>query len=247
MGDWLSAVTPLRFDLDQSGRVLTATLPAQPAPDLERWGLLLAEALHAHRSALNGLVSQLARLDGGEPRKPKRVQFPITRSEKEWEDAAKDMESLPSVVLDRLRSTQPFVNPPSPHMLELISGLDNPTKHDGVIIEVHALPLELSATGLSILTEGGNEMRMKMWAGPIDFATDLEVASWEFSKPVQTGTQKPDSKFGLELLTDFEGTTVNLLDLIEGPPIVVGAIFSLLLTGTLPAGYTEAPGESPEK
>jgi hypothetical protein len=235
---------PLRFDLLKDGWTIAGVLPARTPPDLEGWGILFAEAVHTARSALNGLVSQLARIDGAIPAKPKRVQYPIARSEKEWKVALKDMESLPEFATDRLRAAQPFLAPDRPTFLELLADVDNDHKHDGVLIEAVALPLGIEATGLAILTEGGGTATQGMYVGPLDFLTDRTVYTFEFPKPVKVvDGHTPKTMFGIELLFDHNGDKVNFVDLLESLPLIVDGLFDILLTGQPPTG----PGWSPNE
>jgi hypothetical protein len=239
MQAWLNEgdAWPLRFELLPDRRTIVGIVPARIPPDLSTWGLLFAEATHTARSALNGLVSQLARIDGASPSKPRRVQCPVARTEGEWRNAIRFMESIPDFAVERIRAVQPFLDPNRPTFLELVADVDNDHKHDGVLIEAVAHPLAVEASGLAILTEGGGQARQAMFTGQLDFREDQVVYRLEFPNPVRLADgHKPEPRLGINLLFDHAGEKVNFIDCVESLPPIIDGVFEVLMTGRLPTG-----------
>ncbi len=73
---------PLRLEYErETGYHVLRLAGAPPSEDaIRRWGIIIGEAVHNLRSALDHLVWQLALFNRGgrEPQLPNRVQFPIT-------------------------------------------------------------------------------------------------------------------------------------------------------------------------
>lgn len=136
--------------------------PSGFRPPVAEWGLLLGDAVHNARSALDALVWDLAHSGGATPSKPGRVAFPVTTNEREWMNNMKALETVPEAHLERIRLAQPWVtSPDNPQLdwLSVLSRLDNDDKHRGRVV---AVPLEegveLHLNGLTLgdrLPEGG--------------------------------------------------------------------------------------------
>jgi hypothetical protein len=92
------------------------------------FGLILGEATHNLRSALDHLAWQLANVDG-DPPKPKSVQFPI------YEKPPKDFLTLECLNGMRephramLEMLQPYKADDRPQVLEMLSWVSNTDKH----------------------------------------------------------------------------------------------------------------------
>jgi hypothetical protein len=100
-------------------------------PPLERWSILLGEAVHSFRSALDGLAFQLSHLDGKSPERPKQVYFPVVRNPKDWRNKSRNLTSMPEELLGRIEAVQPFVTNPNGEISALwaIHELDLLPKH----------------------------------------------------------------------------------------------------------------------
>jgi hypothetical protein len=93
-----------------------ARLPQQPP--VEEWSLLVGDAVHNYRAALDALAWELATLGGRSPRPEfaKQVYFPICLTEEEWQKKVKGpLSSIPPQILDRLLRVQPFQHQPPEH------------------------------------------------------------------------------------------------------------------------------------
>jgi hypothetical protein len=140
--------------------------PAGLIVPTDEWALLLGDALHNARSALDAVIWDLAHFGGAIPRAPHLVGFPITRTEGGWAEALKNLESVPGGFLDRIRSVQPWVEPPQSedavHWLLLLARLDNDHKHRGAVTAVptgESLTLEGLDVRLGQPTEEGGYLR----------------------------------------------------------------------------------------
>lgn len=146
--------------------------PAGFRPPIAEWGLLVGDAVHNARSALDALVWDLAHSEGATPGAPHRVMFPVTKSEREWKSTVKSLETVPEGPLERMRLAQPWAvesAEPNQSWLKILSRLDNDDKHRGRVV---ALPMQesigLDMNGLSLgepLPEGGY---MHMWGSGLD-------------------------------------------------------------------------------
>lgn len=143
-------IVPIRFSSDRTA--IEFLSPSGFSAPTDEWALLLGDAIHNARAALDAVVWELAHLNGARPRQPHRVGFPVTTSEEAWKKAVGPLESVPEVFLERIRSVQPWVDVPGPeadgHWLQLLSRLDNDDKHRGSVV---AIP-----TGESIRLQGMN-------------------------------------------------------------------------------------------
>lgn len=127
-------VAPVRISDDRLAVELTT--PVGVRPPVEAWELVFADAIHNLRAALDAMVWDLAHLDGGVPQRPRQVAMPVTRDEKSWNSAAKNLESVPTEFLERMREIQPWVTAPEQmdqHWLSILAELDNAAKHRGTL------------------------------------------------------------------------------------------------------------------
>lgn len=105
------------------------------------WEATFHEGVHNLRAGLDTLCFELAHIDSL-PAKPKKIYFPITRDEGEWQERTRYLESVPVGLLERLRECQPWARPDplSPDPLGLISEIDNADKHRGQGVKFEVLP-----------------------------------------------------------------------------------------------------------
>jgi hypothetical protein len=95
-----------------------------------RFGVILGDCLHNLRSSLDHLMWQVTLLDGNTP--DASTQFPISRTEKAFEKAAKrQIPGLNSAHHDFVRSLQPFNagDDAEGHALAVLATLSNTDKH----------------------------------------------------------------------------------------------------------------------
>ncbi len=194
-------------------------------PPVSEWALLVGDAVHNARSALDAEVWALAHRDGAEPATPTRVAFPVTSDARGWKSSVNSLETVRAESLERIRLAQPWVNypeTPDQHWLSILSRLDNDDKHRGSVV---ALPVEeelhLSFNALTLgepLPGGGY---LHIWGSGLDG-----------TEPAGT----PFARFGLGALINGDdphaGTvSVQLAPAVRvlGQLIPVGALQSVML------------------
>lgn len=99
-------------------------------PPFDDWASVFGDGIHNLRSALDHLVWGLATLDGSEPQRPTRLQFPIARHVADWEGSSgrqaerTRIASLPSAAQIAIEQVQPFQR----------SGIDGTPESDGLLL-----------------------------------------------------------------------------------------------------------------
>lgn len=157
--------------------------PAGFRPPVSEWALLVGDAVHNARSALDAEIWHLAHRDDGKPTNPTRVAFPVTSDARAWVNSIKALETVSAESLERARLAQPWVDSPAApdqHWLSILSRLDNDDKHRGRVV---AVPLQeglsLAFDGLSLgdpLPEGGY---LHIWGSGLD---GTEAAGTAFAR-----------------------------------------------------------------
>jgi hypothetical protein len=134
IGLWSSA-RPLTVRVDQHEDLLGATwsLEVRSLPPTMEWSLCVGDCIHQLRSALDSCVWEFATMDGREPPRPQRVQFPIVTNEARWDAAVSDqLQTVPEAIVERIRVVQPFmrdVEVRSSDGLVVLQALSNQDKH----------------------------------------------------------------------------------------------------------------------
>lgn len=120
--------------VDHTGRHLDSILRVNATPPLEEMSLLLGDAVHNMRSALDALAWELCHLDGQKPANPNKVYFPAVVAESKWREAAENLKSMPPEFLERIRRKQPYLaDPPAKALLAVLAQMSNQDKHRGMI------------------------------------------------------------------------------------------------------------------
>ena len=113
-------------------------MPEANRPPLEEWALLLGEAIHHARSALDAAAWAIATINGAVPRVPRDVSFPIAEDEEKWTSARRRLAPyIPAVFLERIGDVQPWrlsLEPGKINWLSALSELDNQDKHRGTLV-----------------------------------------------------------------------------------------------------------------
>lgn len=120
--------------LDDTRKHVESVLRVDVPPPLSEMSLLLGDAVHNMRSALDGLAWELCNLEGKSPAHPRQVYFPAAMNEAEWKSAARNLASMPATYLERIRQVQPFLAaPPQTALLAVLAAMSNQDKHRGMI------------------------------------------------------------------------------------------------------------------
>jgi hypothetical protein len=155
---------PIRFSDDMWW--IEFLMPETNLLPLDEWALLLGEALHHGRSALDAAAWEIAHLDGKTPTHPKRINFPVTESEERWEEARRRL--LPDIeetYLEKIREYQPWLVTPEPGKIPWIAALaelDNRDKHRGSIVAIPSFQ-GIETDGMSLkFTDTSGEARVHL-------------------------------------------------------------------------------------
>lgn len=120
--------------VDPTGKHLASILRVDATPPLAEMSLLLGDAVHNMRSALDSLAWELCHLGGNKPANPNQVYFPATLTESRWREAAEHLKSMPPAFIERIRCNQPYLaDPPANHSLAVLAKMSNQDKHRGMI------------------------------------------------------------------------------------------------------------------
>ena len=134
--------------LDKSEKHVDSILRIDAPPPLAEMSLLLGDAVHNMRSALDALVWELCHLDGKIAAKPTLVKFPAARTKAEWRTTAGHLRTMPVPFLDRVHAFQPYLaDVPNSTLIGLLADMSNQDKHRGMIAasaEASSLALEFS-------------------------------------------------------------------------------------------------------
>jgi len=191
-------------------------------PPIDEWSLVLGDALHNLRSALDNVTWGLANLDGMEPKVPTQVTFPLTKNEPDWEKRIQSLESIPAVYLDRIRKLQPWIDggERDENMFWLLHMFDIADKHRGLISGALHFK-QLSTAGLELNLEpeapiADAQVSYTIQKQPIRIAPETVLTR------VHSDTHKlnpdPDylAKVWVQLVLDWGDNRILLLDSFLG-------------------------------
>lgn len=135
IGEWSAAENLLAKVHQVDDHSVEFRLVLKQLPPIDEWSLILGDAIHNFRSVFDSLAWAYATLDGAKPKTPGRVAFPITRSESEWLDRIRHLESIPPALLERMKKLQswPDGEAGSESLLWNLHQLDIRDKHHGLI------------------------------------------------------------------------------------------------------------------
>lgn len=120
--------------VDGTGKHLDSVLRIDATPPLAEMSLLLGDAVHNMRSALDALAWELCHLGGERPARPNQIYFPAALTESKWREAVAHLNSMPPTFIERIRSNQPYLaNPPGRALLAVLAEMSNRDKHRGMI------------------------------------------------------------------------------------------------------------------
>lgn len=152
---YLANAYDLRPEIDrEDGLFLSRLVVAEPIP--VEWSLIVGDAVHNMRSALDQAVCRLAECTGAEVTNdhkfPIRDTEPLTeRARRRW-DA--QLEGVPDLAVEIIRRSQPFAGPqesPDQHALAALRELSNEDKHRVILSRhgsVQGLPgIEVGSAG----------------------------------------------------------------------------------------------------
>ncbi|WP_423462943.1 hypothetical protein ACO229_23320 [Promicromonospora sp. MS192] len=114
----------------------------------QEWALTIGDALHNLRSALDAVAWGMAHYNDTRPNRPKRVAFPISTEERQWQEALKAwISDIDPEFQHRLSVVQPFNYAPEGGIttLSVVHDLDVQDKHrDFVTVSADFEQVDLS-------------------------------------------------------------------------------------------------------
>lgn len=120
-------------ELSANRREATIRARIEHEPPVERWSLLLGDALSNYRGALDGLAWELAHMEGRKvaTEHQRSLYFPLAATEAKWNSMqTTTLASMPKVILARLETVQPFHFEPVEEGIGLyLNQMNNLDKH----------------------------------------------------------------------------------------------------------------------
>lgn len=114
----------------------TVHLGEFPDPPFLWWSLIAGDAIHNLRSALDVAVYELGDAKSLAAKEQERVTFPLVTDPDRWADAAQRLAVLPTELVERIESVQPFQRPEGERETDALRVL-----HLLDIADKHRLPL----------------------------------------------------------------------------------------------------------
>jgi hypothetical protein len=210
--------TWLDLRLSEDRHATHAYLRIDPPPPLDEMSLLLGDALHCLRGALDSLTWELCHLDGPpDPFVLRKIQFPCARSEADWtKQVTGPLASMPPDFQQRIYDYQPLGLDPATSVIALLFDLNNQDKHRGAIsasANVRAVSLPINTAGATGAHNGiSNGFRIN-FAEP-QFVNGALALTLETSVPI---TLLQDSTpVGLSYTVDNgPGRAIDLAHLVQ--------------------------------
>lgn len=109
---------------------------------LQAWESAFQDGVHNLRVALDSLCFELCHLEQT-PTKSGQIYFPITAHENEWPERTKNLKTIPTPLLERIRQCQPWhrLDDRSLDPLQMLSRIDNADKHRATGVELDVMPV----------------------------------------------------------------------------------------------------------
>jgi len=243
---WNSSRTfraPLRISADRE--FIEFLMPVGNRPPLDEWGLLFGDAVHNLRAALDCVTWDLAHLDGGVPKNPKQVAFPVLKKSADWTTAAARLSSVPPEFLTRIESVQPYndgdQSSAEDSWLSIITSLDNEDKHRGVVTGVpQAEKITLEGLGIRLgETRPGMEGRVETRFDLDALADGDPFARFSFGALITEGSLLPThAVVALGACVRYNDKLIPVAQLQNEAVGRVYAVIQYLLSGSDPSNST---------
>lgn len=252
VGTWAAAQPLIAVGTGSADRTsIEFHLKIVTPPPLTDLSLILGDAIHAYRSALDAALWEVGHVDGRVPSDPRSIQFPVAKTGSSWRDAKSKID-VESEFLDRIQHLQPFAESveEGTHGLGLLHDLDIRDKHKSSIVAVPQ-PLDASIAS-SLYLEAGQQVWLEMNPDP----STLEEGAWigtlrtdrvlrdedlrgrgvvQAMFMVETG----DARIELNnLLSLFSCTAVNGIRSLYGLPVEIEMTAITQQSPGEPVGYT---------
>lgn len=122
--------------LEDDGRRAVFAFSEVPTPPLTHWSAHVGSAVAAMRAALDSLAWQAAHLGETEPRKPKRLYFPILAQDdaKGWKDWDQNVPDMDEELRSRFHAVAGLRDGEVGRALDVLTTLNNVDKHRSSLV-----------------------------------------------------------------------------------------------------------------
>lgn len=212
----------LEHALSEDQYSVDSTLRVKAMPPLEQMSLCLGDAIHNFRSALDCLAWELCHLGGNSPKRPRQVSFPCVSEESKWKEQEKNLSSMPTAFLERIKKVQPFSQTEGFGPMQLLSELSNQDKHREMISGLASI----SSFSLDVYTGGETAARNGITDGiraellhPEMTLIDFQpFAHFETSVPISLNKSRDYLELSYQIILDdkifvFEDVKIGLFQL----------------------------------
>lgn len=213
---------------------------------VEEWSLLVGDALHNYRSALDALTWELAHLDGHEPTEAmaRRIYFPIYTDEADFNKAARtSLATIPKDLLARLWAVQPFhAEPVEDGIAVVLHDLDIADKHRG-LLRMTVRPIDASVLTHRLLDDEGSgidQHHFELIDPPPEDIESYPVFKLTTPRPIAFAEAPMGVPMALELTWgDRAHNLYEILDLVDRQVL---ATFEMINTGSVSKDLEKANG-----
>lgn len=234
LAEW-SAANPVKARLvpHDNRRRIDIVVEAGTEPPLESVALIVGDAVHNLRSALDNLAWTLAHLSSP-PENPKSIYFPVCEKPSAWTKATKDLASIPAPVLERIKTLQPFTFAKNEEcFLWILHRLDIADKHRSYLsAQPHWVGSDVE--GLVLDLDADTTVQVKAADARLSTMAN-EVIGWiELSKPYwNPGAIKASVRVDTFFVVTYEegGPAFSVTDMARDFPEIVEAMVHLVCVG----------------
>lgn len=234
--------------LSDDGLLATSELRVASQPPTEEWGVLFGEVLHCLRSALDIAAWEFCGLDGGVPRNPKVVYFPVCSEQGKWPAWADKLSSMPPEILVRVHSVQPFHSTAvgERSSIAVLHELSIEDKHKGLVTARGAISQAMMSS--TFYLEAGTTLDPAILEGAGELVDGAKVGGFRFSQPAKQHGSSTASVM-VRATTELDGDEVDLVPLCNILLRDVNAVLMYLYDGppsdvTIRRDVKPTPGET---
>lgn len=229
--------------ISEDGRRVEVIVRLHDEPPLSEWSLILGDAVHNYRAALDALVWELTNLGDRTPKEPKKVTFPMVTDQSKWKYAAEYLESMPPEALERVRQVQPFnYEPGEVSAIWLLHQLDIQDKHRS-LIEIDFVPTRVGFENATFRLEDENaELAPSIRPTEHGVRNGESVVTIDLGAPV-TEAHVPVT-LEMEMLLRVDGRELPLRKVLGSLATGVRAALDIIETGELGGPNWQQPRES---
>lgn len=230
---WAAAARPrLEQSVDAELTWVRTTVRIDQEAPTRRWSLLLGEAVHSFREALDALAWDLAHVDGKTPAKETRVYFPIVSTGRDWRSAQGGLDSVPPAARARILSIQPIAIGADlrTNVLWAINKFDVDKKHRGQLIagKIDWAPGDLGRGEWELDSPDG--FRPELGPDPLLEDGSLLLTVW-FTPPAKKVHGPNTAPLAFTFVAGEGAETMDLGSLIDALPTAMNHYFDVVLKG----------------